>query len=473
MVFHGFAPTDALDEKVRFTDDQINVFSKAFLGLTVSCARCHDHKFDAISQADYYALFGILASCRPTLRDVNLPEIQAKHREELTELKNSIRNKVANEWLDQMSAIRERLLGTDEAWQKKINESDKPEQLFYLLAEFNRRTESGEKASEAWQGLAEDWGRHRENVHQDRQRENAWRWNLSQETDYGRWFVDGNGLPETPSPAGDFRIESPGRVIAAILPSGVHANTLSTKHRAFMGSPRFRLDGDYKVWFRVSGGGGAMTRYAVEHYPRDGTVYPIRDINNDRWFWQAYDLKYWQGDYIHLEINTARDAPLRTRNNERSWFGIREVVVREVGAPEPIGDDREFAEPLFTSSSTPSSQTDLVDLYVAAIQGAIAGWRDGKLTDGQAVLLNECLLHRLLDNSVDRLSQAAADVKQYIALESELPLPTRVPGLLEADIFDQPLFERGNHREPYASHPTSLLGSDQRPAVWRRAERPA
>ena len=36
--FHGFAPTDALDEKVRFTDDQINVFGKAFLGLTISCA---------------------------------------------------------------------------------------------------------------------------------------------------------------------------------------------------------------------------------------------------------------------------------------------------------------------------------------------------------------------------------------------------------------------------------------------------
>ncbi|MEM7478237.1 MAG: DUF1549 domain-containing protein [Planctomycetota bacterium] len=51
MVFHGFAPTDALDEKVRFTDDAINAFSKAFLGLTVSCARCHNHKFDAISQA--------------------------------------------------------------------------------------------------------------------------------------------------------------------------------------------------------------------------------------------------------------------------------------------------------------------------------------------------------------------------------------------------------------------------------------
>ena len=43
-------------------DDRINVFSKAFLGLTVSCARCHDHKFDPIPQADYYALHGIFAS---------------------------------------------------------------------------------------------------------------------------------------------------------------------------------------------------------------------------------------------------------------------------------------------------------------------------------------------------------------------------------------------------------------------------
>ena len=43
-------------------DDRINVFSKAFLGLTVACARCHDHMFDPIPQADYYALHGIFAS---------------------------------------------------------------------------------------------------------------------------------------------------------------------------------------------------------------------------------------------------------------------------------------------------------------------------------------------------------------------------------------------------------------------------
>jgi hypothetical protein len=49
------------DEADRF-DNMIDVMSKTFLGLTVACARCHDHKFDAITTADYYALSGFLQS---------------------------------------------------------------------------------------------------------------------------------------------------------------------------------------------------------------------------------------------------------------------------------------------------------------------------------------------------------------------------------------------------------------------------
>lgn len=49
------------DEADRF-DNMIDVMSKTFLGVTVACARCHDHKFDAISSADYYALSGYLQS---------------------------------------------------------------------------------------------------------------------------------------------------------------------------------------------------------------------------------------------------------------------------------------------------------------------------------------------------------------------------------------------------------------------------
>jgi hypothetical protein len=61
-------------------NDRIDVVTKGFLGLTVSCARCHDHKFDPISQKDYYSLHGIFASSRePEIEPIieNVTQTQA------------------------------------------------------------------------------------------------------------------------------------------------------------------------------------------------------------------------------------------------------------------------------------------------------------------------------------------------------------------------------------------------------------
>ena len=44
-------------------DDRIDVVMRGLMGLTVSCARCHDHKFDPVPQADYYSLYGVFRSC--------------------------------------------------------------------------------------------------------------------------------------------------------------------------------------------------------------------------------------------------------------------------------------------------------------------------------------------------------------------------------------------------------------------------
>lgn len=46
-------------------DDQIDVVTRGLLGLTVTCARCHDHKYDAIPTTDYYSLYATLASSSP------------------------------------------------------------------------------------------------------------------------------------------------------------------------------------------------------------------------------------------------------------------------------------------------------------------------------------------------------------------------------------------------------------------------
>ncbi|WP_437223130.1 PSD1 and planctomycete cytochrome C domain-containing protein [Planctomicrobium sp. SH661] len=58
------AEKDEAKMEMDIIDEQIDVFGQAFLGLTLACARCHDHKFDPISTADYYALAGILKSSK-------------------------------------------------------------------------------------------------------------------------------------------------------------------------------------------------------------------------------------------------------------------------------------------------------------------------------------------------------------------------------------------------------------------------
>ncbi len=65
------SPVDSLESIADRVDSQIDVFGKAFLGLTIACARCHDHKFDPIATADYYALAGFFHSVRRGQRAVD------------------------------------------------------------------------------------------------------------------------------------------------------------------------------------------------------------------------------------------------------------------------------------------------------------------------------------------------------------------------------------------------------------------
>ncbi len=64
------------DQHMHLTyEDGIDTLGKAFLGLTLGCARCHDHKYDAVSMRDYYALYGIFASTK-----FAFPGCEAKQR---------------------------------------------------------------------------------------------------------------------------------------------------------------------------------------------------------------------------------------------------------------------------------------------------------------------------------------------------------------------------------------------------------
>ncbi|HJT75755.1 MAG TPA: DUF1549 and DUF1553 domain-containing protein, partial [Gemmataceae bacterium] len=72
-------------------DDRIDVTCRGLLGLTVGCARCHDHKFDPIPQADYYSLYGVFASSvepkdLPVIREPKPSPAYADFEKELASL---------------------------------------------------------------------------------------------------------------------------------------------------------------------------------------------------------------------------------------------------------------------------------------------------------------------------------------------------------------------------------------------------
>ncbi len=58
---------DPVKQQLDFADEQLATTSRAFLGLSVDCARCHDHKFDPIRSYDYYALLGMFTSTKTVL----------------------------------------------------------------------------------------------------------------------------------------------------------------------------------------------------------------------------------------------------------------------------------------------------------------------------------------------------------------------------------------------------------------------
>jgi hypothetical protein len=86
---------DPVKQKLDFADEQLATTSRAFMALTLDCARCHDHKFDPIPTQDYYSLLGIFASTKTVLTyrvtsKLNATALDGPEDEErLSEIENS------------------------------------------------------------------------------------------------------------------------------------------------------------------------------------------------------------------------------------------------------------------------------------------------------------------------------------------------------------------------------------------------
>jgi len=480
LVLHGYSPTDALDEQVRFTENQIDVISKGFLGITVACARCHNHKFDPISQKDFYALYGIMASSRPATVTIDTQERLETNKTEMASLKPKFREALSKVWLKATSDTAENLLHPEAAWKEAIEpkqeeegdpdgeekrkkrrryrerygEEGKRDPLYVwrLL-----RNLEGEAFEQQWETLREEWRASEEAVRAHKAFDYAQRWDLSGD-DAAAWFGKGNGLTSGPSQAGEFTILPKGdRIVGNIFPAGVYSNTFSDKHSAVFSSPRFPVT-SANVYVKIIGDGNAAARYVVQNYPLRGETYPMTSLEEPVWRWQKWNAEYWEGDHLYIELSTAADKPaLMRRQIERSWFGISEAVVVEEGQPEPRNQVADFIAPLFDAAGAPPNASALAERYAKVLRECISAWRGGSMSNAQALFLDYFVATSLLPNDVDNVRGAKKLLAKYRTLEQEIPVPKRSPGVLEGKPFDQPLFTRGNHRQPVEPVPRRFL----------------
>ena len=98
-------------------DDRIDVVCRGTMGLTVSCARCHDHKYDPIPTADYYALYGVFDSCAEELVPLNHEPVGDKE----------FADELAKRWDTLVSTRRKRCEETSARIRQRVGE--------YLLAQ--------------------------------------------------------------------------------------------------------------------------------------------------------------------------------------------------------------------------------------------------------------------------------------------------------------------------------------------------
>ncbi len=90
------SPVDIRQDQGDRFDNRIDVIGKTFMGLTIACARCHDHKFDPIPTKDYYSLFGFLESSHYRLVRFQSMEKNKKVDQKLTATRKEFEESVKN-----------------------------------------------------------------------------------------------------------------------------------------------------------------------------------------------------------------------------------------------------------------------------------------------------------------------------------------------------------------------------------------
>jgi len=440
-------------------DNKIDAFSKAFQALTISCARCHDHKLDAVAQAEYYALGGSFMSSRWVTNTVDLPQRNAEVIAELQQIKRELRDVLAQTWLHDLGHLATRLdavQGSREALEEPL----------YAWARLTQAA-SPSDIHDIWRKVAQAYAAETAKRNAENRAHFEFVVDFRQGIPEG-WSVDGVGLRDV-TPCGDFVVALAGdSAVESLLPGGLFTHVLSPRLNGAVRTPYLQSFSPGHISFESCGGDFAARRTVVDNaFLTEKQQY----LANPQPQWHLMSTLSGQPqrhNYIEFATKTSNpNFPPRVGlggacseeqiADPRSWFGLTRVALHN--APFTPRDELRRFEPLFAGEA-PTTMEQAARRYAAWFETAVHAWANGTPNEDHVRLINWLLTQRLLTNSVDPASQPllASLVQRYRETERRLLEPWTVNGMADLDAgYDCRLNIRGDYDDLGEAVPRGYL----------------
>ena len=456
----------------EMVNNKIDAFSKAFLAMTVSCARCHDHKLDAISQADYYALAGVFMTPRWTSRLIDAPGKNDAALAKLKRLRAEIHKRIGAAWTAKSGTL---MTGPSlRKWAHENRPSLKSAKLggiSWPLAQLL----SEKDTTETWSWLTTEW----RTTRASRLKANADKFTvLSDFHEPGfppGWSVEGDGIAHGYVADGAPLVSLTGNtLIDELLPRGYHTHAISSTLPGAVRLPAQNSVPGSVVSLELRGGEWAghlvVPQNAFQNEPL--TFY---DASASRKWVSITDVGLKNGvTRVFPELVTASlhpNFPPRTGLakagkvtlasqddgfNKRSWFSLTGIVGHKAGGTP--ADTLEVFAPLFEGEPAATEQ-DAWQRIAKWFSGAIDRWAANAATPEDVKLINWLLKQNLLPNQSKDAPNIASLVKQYREVEAGIAFPRSVNSMDERGVasLNYRLNVRGNVDEEGPMIPHNFL----------------
>ena len=413
-------------------DNKIDAFSKAFQGITIACARCHDHKLDPIAQSEYYALAGVFMSSRWVRNTVDLPGVNDNPIAEIERLKPLLKKRMAAVWLqDIQNNITVESLGMLPESPLPIGDINYPWQKLYKLEDA--------EIPAAWQALKESLT----TAEKEAREFNAANYKVLFDFSNGvpdEWDADGDGLAKVVS-RGDFQILPTGpQFIESLYLPGIATASISSRLNGALRSPFLSTIETVHVSVLSAGGDQSAFRRVVDNaFLTEKQTY----FDNPRYQWKVMSTsKGMEHRRIFYELATKTSNPNfpprvglgkkltdQEMQSPRSWFAVNKIV-GQVG-PSPPKKELSAFLPLF-DQSVPQNKAEAAQYVRDWLSGVIRRWRDEESTDDEIQLLNNLLVTAWISKNSDH-PEFKELVANYRELESKIQTPKTVNTLEDID----------------------------------------